>query len=86
MQNFSFAVKKKHGCWESLKFIKKKKGAFGFLLGEKEDGIDTIKWVSKQKWCNGKIGVWGISYVGYAAWATASGLQELINSGGEFYL
>jgi predicted acyl esterase len=30
---------------------------------DKPDGYDTIEWVSKQPWCNGKIGTWGGSAV-----------------------
>ena len=26
---------------------------------DKTDGYDTIEWVAKQPWCNGKIGTWG---------------------------
>lgn len=25
------------------------------------DGRDTLEWISKQPWCNGKIGTWGVS-------------------------
>jgi predicted acyl esterase len=30
---------------------------------DKNDGYDTIEWVTKQPWCNGKIGTWGGSAV-----------------------
>ena len=30
---------------------------------DKQDGFDTIEWVAKQPWCNGKIGTWGGSAV-----------------------
>src|SRR5687767_15771155 len=30
---------------------------------DKADGFDTIEWVAKQSWCNGKIGTWGGSAV-----------------------
>lgn len=30
---------------------------------DKTDGFDTIEWVAKQPWCNGKIGTWGGSAV-----------------------
>lgn len=29
--------------------------------GEHQDGYDTVEWVAKQKWSNGKVGGWGIS-------------------------
>jgi predicted acyl esterase len=33
-------------------------------LGEHQDGADTMEWVAKQPWCNGKIGTWGGSAAG----------------------
>jgi len=46
------------------------------LLGyEKTDGRDTIKWIQKQ-YPESKIGMMGISYLGYVQWAAVSGLIE----------
>ncbi len=28
------------------------------------DGYDTVEWIAKQDWCNGKIGTWGASALG----------------------
>lgn len=36
---------------------------------EVQDGRDTIRWLSKQAWFNGKLGLWGASYLGYVQWA-----------------
>jgi len=38
---------------------------------EREDGLDTLEWLSKQDFCNGNIGVIGRSYEGYCTWALA---------------
>jgi putative CocE/NonD family hydrolase len=40
--------------------------AFDFdgWMGGKEDGYDTVAWILKQPWCNGKIGTWGASALG----------------------
>jgi len=35
-----------------------------YLFTEREDGLDTLKWISKQYWYNGKIGMTGASYFG----------------------
>jgi predicted acyl esterase len=32
--------------------------------GEHKDGFDTVAWIGKQSWCNGKIGTWGGSALG----------------------
>jgi putative CocE/NonD family hydrolase len=37
-------------------------GDFHPIVGEKKDGLDTLNWIAKQPWCNGKIGMWGSSY------------------------
>ncbi len=29
--------------------------------GKLQDGYDTVEWLAKQSWCNGKIGTWGVS-------------------------
>src|SRR5947209_10656943 len=33
-------------------------------LGEHQDGRDTLEWVARQPWCDGKIGSWGASALG----------------------
>ena len=34
--------------------------------GEHQDGYDTVEWIAKQSWCNGKVGAFGISAAGIA--------------------
>ncbi|WP_166920496.1 CocE/NonD family hydrolase [Flavobacterium poyangense] len=36
---------------------------------EANDVYDVIDWISKQKWCNGSVGMYGGSYNGYTQWA-----------------
>lgn len=38
---------------------------------EGKDAHAIIDWMSKQSWCNGKIGMYGGSYVGFVNWAAA---------------
>ena len=38
---------------------------------EQNDGHDTLKWIEKQPWCNGKIGTWGPSALGVAQYLMA---------------
>ncbi|RXM43040.1 CocE/NonD family hydrolase [Flavobacterium sp. YO64] len=33
------------------------------------DAYDIIDWISKQKWCNGSVGMYGGSYNGFTQWA-----------------
>lgn len=41
------------------------------FVNEASDGTDTHKWILEQTWCNGKLGTFGGSYVGYTQWVTA---------------
>lgn len=38
---------------------------------EGQDGFDTIEWITRQAWCNGKVGMVGGSYVGAVQWQAA---------------
>lgn len=35
---------------------------------EAEDGYDTVEWCAEQPWCNGKVGIYGSSYMGVTVW------------------
>jgi putative CocE/NonD family hydrolase len=52
-------------------------GKFYAWINEREDGIETVKWIKAQKWSNGKIGGWGGSYVGYTQWAISDCLDVI---------
>ena len=38
---------------------------------EGQDGYDTIEWIVRQPWCNGRVGMTGGSYVGAVQWQAA---------------
>ncbi|WP_066698646.1 CocE/NonD family hydrolase [Sphingobium amiense] len=38
----------------------------------KSDGYDLVDWISKQGWTNARVGMIGVSYVGWTQWWTAS--------------
>jgi putative CocE/NonD family hydrolase len=46
-------------------------GVFRPFIQEAQDGYDAVEWLAKQTYCNGKVAMWGGSYVGYDQWATA---------------
>jgi len=47
---------------------------------EKTDVYDIIDWVSKQSWCNGKVGMFGGSYTGYSQWATTKNIHPALKT------
>ena len=40
-------------------------GRFTKYLSEAEDGFDTLVWLQRQAWCNGRIGTFGLSYAAH---------------------
>ena len=49
-------------------------GIFDPFMQEAKDGYDIVEWLAAQKYCNGKVTMWGGSYAGYNQWATAKEL------------
>jgi putative CocE/NonD family hydrolase len=43
-----------------------------FGAKHKIDGYDLVEWLARQPWSNGKVGMWGGSYLGWTQWWTAS--------------
>ncbi|ALJ12548.1 CocE/NonD family hydrolase [Sphingopyxis macrogoltabida] len=48
-------------------------GEFAPFGTEPEDGHDIVEWLIQQPFCNGKVGMCGLSWVGYTQWATVRG-------------
>ena len=46
-------------------------GEFNPYFQEAEDGYDTQEWIGAQSWCDGNIGTFGSSYVGFTQTQTA---------------
>lgn len=46
------------GVWEPFRY-------------DGKDGFDTQEWIGSQPWCNGKIGTFGGSYVGFTQWVSS---------------
>ena len=38
-----------------------------YTEAETLDGYDAVEWLAAQAWCNGNVGMWGISYGGFTA-------------------
>jgi predicted acyl esterase len=39
-------------------------GFYQAFVNDRDDGYDTIEWMAKQEWCNGKVGITGASAMG----------------------
>jgi putative CocE/NonD family hydrolase len=55
-------------------------GEFYPLMHEREDGIQTLKWVASQPWYNGRLAMWGGSAFGYTQWAVADQKNPSVNA------
>ena len=47
-------------------------GKFDPHHDEQRDGLATLEWIKQQPWCDGSIGTFGMSYLGYTQWAVAA--------------
>lgn len=62
------------------------RGRFGsdgeFVVWQYEgiDGADTLAWIERQPWFNGRVGVWGASYLGFTAIAAAAARPDLVQA------
>jgi putative CocE/NonD family hydrolase len=61
-------------------------GVFSPVVNERSDGLDTLDWIVDQEWCDGRIGMWGTSYVAFCALILApeghSALKTIVNMSG----
>lgn len=46
-------------------------GRFAFLRDDGRDGYDTIEWIARQPWSNGRVCMMGVSYLGTVQWLAA---------------
>lgn len=58
--------------WQDCRGTYRSEGQFTPLIDEPGDGADTAAWAAEQSWCDGNIGLFGMSYQGVSQWATAS--------------
>ena len=47
---------------------------------ETNDTYDVIDWISKQKWCNGSVGMYGGSYNGFTQWAACKKMHPALKT------
>lgn len=46
-------------------------GEFYARRAEANDGYDSIEWLASQPWCDGNVGMCGLSHLGFTQWAAA---------------
>jgi putative CocE/NonD family hydrolase len=43
-----------------------------YLVSEQDDALEVIAWMARQPWCDGSVGMWGISWGGFNALQVAA--------------
>ena len=46
-------------------------GAWEPVRNEQADGVATLEWIASQPWFDGRVVMWGASYLGFTQWAVA---------------
>lgn len=59
---------------------RKSEGKWEPFINERNDGIDTLNWLVKQKWQNGNIGTFGASYLAFCQWMVADSLPSEVKT------
>jgi uncharacterized protein len=45
-----------------------------------KDAYEIIEWISKQPWCNGNVGMYGGSYLGFSQWSAAKYIHPALKT------
>jgi hypothetical protein len=70
-RGYAFVVQDVRGKYDST-------GQFRPLVHEAVDGQRTLDWIAEQRWCNGRIGMVGLSYLGIVQVPAAAGGHEAL--------
>ncbi|WP_410810834.1 CocE/NonD family hydrolase [Micromonospora sp. 067-2] len=70
------AARGKHTIIQSCRGTGGSGGTFAPLVHERDDGLDTLDWLRRQPWWSGALGMFGVSYQGFAQWALAADADE----------
>ena len=70
----AYAERGFHVVLQACRGTEKSGGAFDPLTNERADGLATLAWIEQQPWYDGRIGLTGPSYLGYAQWAISDAL------------
>ncbi|WP_433534795.1 CocE/NonD family hydrolase [Micromonospora sp. CA-249363] len=70
------AARGRHAVIQSCRGTGGSGGTFAPLVHERDDGVDTLDWLRRQPWWSGALGMFGVSYQGFAQWALAADAGE----------
>lgn len=71
-----YAERGYHVVLQACRGTDRSEGEFNPLANERDDGLDTLKWIKSQPWFDGRLGTTGPSYLGYVQWAISDALPR----------
>lgn len=72
-----------HGYVGVMAYSRGKRFSPGEIFPYENDGsdaYDVIDWISKQEWCNGRVGMYGGSYNGFTQWAACKKMHPALKT------
>lgn len=72
----AYAERGFHVVVQACRGTERSGGQFDPFANERADGLATLDWIKGQPWYDGRIGLTGPSYLGYAQWAICDALPE----------
>ncbi len=72
-----------HGYVAMVAYARGVGGSSGKVAPFQNDGDDAravIGWIAKQKWSDGRVGMYGVGYSGFAAWAASKKLPPALKA------
>ncbi len=70
----AYAERGFHVVIQACRGTERSGGVFDPFANERADGLKTLDWIKSQPWFDGRIGLTGPSYLGYAQWAISDAL------------
>ena len=61
-------------------------GVHNPFVNEAEDGEDTIRWIARQPWCNGRVGMYGPSYLAAVQFLAAPRCPDLFTAAAPMFM
>lgn len=73
----AYAERGFHVVIQACRGTERSGGEFDPFANERADGLATLNWIKAQPWFDGRIGLTGPSYLGYAQWAISDALPPV---------
>lgn len=73
----AYAERGFHVVIQACRGTERSGGTFDPFTNERADGLATLAWIKAQPWFDGRIGLTGPSYLGYAQWAISDALPPV---------